>query len=103
MIGCRSIPRDAVVAKVRQIPIESSSRPEMNSPQHAPIVPYPSGHSGDDLRSERQPARSDLLEVRTADDVLGNAPRHIKSARCTRFPVPPLSARRHHSAGVGAA
>lgn len=101
MVDFQSDPQRLLCRKrARQIPIEPSSRPEMNSTQHAPIVPYPSGHFGDDLHTERQPARSDLFQVQTADDVPGNAPRHTQSARGTRFPVPPLSARRQHSAGL---
>jgi hypothetical protein len=89
--------------QTRQIPIDSSSPPEMNSPQHPPIVPYPSRHFGDDLRSERQSARSDLLQVQTADDVLGDTAGHLHASRGACLPVPSLPAGGYHPAHLDAA
>lgn len=64
----------------------------MNSAQHPPIVPHSSGHVGDGLRSEGQSARSDLLQVQTADDVLGHAADNLHASRSACLPVPSLSA-----------
>jgi len=72
----------------------------MNSTQPAPIVPYPSGHVGDDLRSERQSARSDLLQLQTADDVLGHAARNPHASRSACLSVPSVPAGGHHPAGL---
>jgi hypothetical protein len=86
--------------RARQFPIDSSSHPEMNSTQPAPIVPSRSGPFGNDLRSERQSARSDLLQLQTADDVLGHAAGNPHASRSACLSVPSLSAGGHHPAGL---
>jgi len=70
----------------------------MNSAQPAPNVPSFLGHFGDDLRSERQSARSDLLQVQTADDVFGDTAGHLHASSGARLPVPSLPAGGYHPA-----
>lgn len=90
----------SLLSTLRQFPINPSSRPEMNFTQPAPIVPSPSGPFGDGLRSERQSARFDLLQLQTADDVLGHAARNPHASRSACLSVPSLSAGGHHPAGL---